>query len=265
MVDFAAAAGLIGAMTRRSLALAVWFCCAIPAAAMVGGAPPAPELAKSLALLVGSRGSSCTAVALARDLLLTAGHCVMPGADYKLVEFDAARTPALHDLGAIHRHPQFDADAAARHRVTADVALVKLPAPRDLTPLPLASGGKRVSVGDRVVIAGYGLTIPGDGRSGGTARSATLAVTGQPGTLQFRLFDPVAKGERAGLGACTGDSGGPALVEEDGRMAIAGVVSWTTGPKLSEGCGGITGVTPLVRYRDWIVSTAAKLGSPILR
>jgi hypothetical protein len=42
------------------------------------------------------------------------------------------------------------------------------------------------------------------------------------------------------------------------------VVSWSTGPKLSDGCGGLTGVTPLVRYRGWILETARALGSPLV-
>ncbi len=252
-------------MFSRAVSVAAWFCCMTPALAMVGDAPPAAEFGQSIVLLVGSRGSSCTGVALARDLILTAGHCVMPGADYKLVEFDAARKPTLKDVGTIALHPSFDAAAVARHRVTADVALIKLPAPIDVTPVPLATLAKSVAVGDRFTVVGYGLTIPGDGRSGGTARRATLVATGQPGTLQIRLIDPKTKGERPGLGACTGDSGGPALVEQSGRLTVAGVVSWTTGPALSEGCGGMTGITPLTRYRDWIVSTAAKLGRPILQ
>ena len=41
------------------------------------------------------------------------------------------------------------------------------------------------------------------------------------------------------------------------------MVSWSTGPKLSAGCGGLTGITPLVRYRAWIVDTARALGSPL--
>ena len=45
-------------------------------------------------------------------------------------------------------------------------------------------------------------------------------------------------------------------------MAV-GVVSWSTGPNATAGCGGMTGVTPLTRYRDWIVQQAAKLGSPL--
>ena len=92
-------------------------------------------------------------------------------------------------------------------------------------------------------------------------RAANLVATGRPGTLQVRLVDPATGGERAGLGACTGDSGAPVFVAQGGRLAVAGVVSWSTGPKLAAGCGGLTGVTPLVRYRDWIVETAKRMGS----
>jgi Trypsin len=58
------------------------------AAAMVGGAPPAASgIGRSVVLILGSYGASstaCTATAIGRDLLLTAAHCVQPGADYKL-------------------------------------------------------------------------------------------------------------------------------------------------------------------------------------
>jgi hypothetical protein len=57
--------------------------------------------------------------ALARDLVLTAAHCVLPGANYKLIEFDTARQPALKDLAIIARHPDFDVNAVLRHRVAA--------------------------------------------------------------------------------------------------------------------------------------------------
>jgi hypothetical protein len=232
------------------------------AAAMVGGAPPAdPAIARHVVLLVGSRGNSCSGVAIARDLVLTAAHCVLPGADYKLVAFDASHQPQLKDVATVARHPQFDLATLLAHRATADVALLKLaaPLPPAFAPAPLARE-RAVAVGDEFIVAGYGVTVRGDGRTGGTVRAATLAATGQPGTLQVRLFDPATKGERAGLGACTADSGAPAF-ETDQRHAVIGVVSWTTGPQLSDGCGGLTGVTPLTRYRAWIVETAGKMGS----
>ena len=47
------------------------------------------------------------------------------------------------------------------------------------------------------------------------------------------------------LGACTGDSGAPVFEDKPSGPVIVGVVSWSTGPNGSAGCGGITGVTPL--------------------
>jgi Trypsin len=249
--------------------LSILGCCIAPhaACAMVGGAPPADMAsARHVVLLVGSGGTSCTGVAISRDLVLTAGHCVLPGWDYKLMEFDAARNPQLRDVSTIARHPQFELASLLAHRATADVALLKLaaPLPQTFAPAPLAAADRTVAVGDAFVVTGYGLAVRGDGRSGGTLRAATLAATGQPGTLQLRLFDPRTKGETTGLGACTGDSGAPVFDPRGGRLAVIGVVSWSTGPKLGAGCGGLTGVTPLSRYRAWIIETAAKLGSELV-
>ena len=109
-------------------------------------------------------------------------------------------------------------------------------------------------------ISGIGVTIRGEGSSGGTIRVAGLVATGRPGTLQIRLVDPVAQGTQAGLGACTGDSGGPVFEDHQGGPAIVGVISWSTGPQGSAGCGGLTGVTPLTLYRDWILKTARQWG-----
>jgi Trypsin len=256
---------MIATRLLAALAASVSFY-SVHAAAMVGATqPPGDDATRAAVLLVGSKGNSCTGVAIARDLVLTAGHCVLPGADYKLVEFDAARTPTLKDTAAIARHPEFDASAAQRHRVTADVALIKFPAAVTSKPAALAPAGGSVAVGDRFVVAGYGLAVRGDGRSGGKLRTATLVATGQPGSLQLRLVDPATKGARAGLGACTGDSGAPVFRDIGGTQMVAGVVAWSTGPKMSDGCGGLTGVTPLARYRNWIVEQAGRMGSALRR
>ena len=172
----------------------------LPAVAMVGGATPAGGGAgRAVVMLTGSHGTFCSGVALAPSLVLTAGHCVLPGADYKLIEFDAARRPALKDISAIARHPEFDVNAVLRHQVTADVAVLRLATPSNVAAATLAPAGGAVAVGDRFTVVGYGLAVRGDGKSGGTVRAATLAATGQPGSLQIRLVDPATRGERAGL------------------------------------------------------------------
>jgi secreted trypsin-like serine protease len=65
---------------------------------------------------------------------------------------------------------------------------------------------------------------------------------------------------RDGLSACTGDSGAPVFEEQQGAPVIVGVVSWSTGANNGAGCGGLTGVTPLTLYRDWISQTARQWG-----
>lgn len=248
----------------RALSIVAALMTPLPAAAMVGGAGAAqPELARAVVMIVGARGF-CSGVALARDLVLTAAHCVPPGADYKILEYDAAKQPQLRDVKTITIHPQFDSKAMAAHRATADVALVKLATPlASVAPLSLGGPDFTVAAGDSFLIAGSGVTARGDGRSGGTVRAAQLVATGRPGTLQIRLHDPATRGEKAGLGACTGDSGGPVFRMENGALAIVGVVSWTTAPRNEDGCGGLTGVTPLTLYRAWITRSAKILGNQI--
>ena len=250
-------------MLRRVLIPALLIAFITPATALVGGAPAVsgPHVA---VLIVGSRGSSCTGIAIARDLVLTAAHCVPPGADYKLVEYDAQRQPRLRDTQSIARHPQFSQKTFDSHRATADIALIKFSAPVG-SSAPAAVHGERLSFtpNDRFTVLGYGLTRMGDGKSGGTLRSAQLLVTGQPGTLQIRLMDPATRNERPGLGGCTGDSGGPVLRDIGGRRAVVGVISWSTAAGNEAGCGDLTGVTPLSLYYPWIVKTARKLGSPL--
>ena len=233
---------------------------------MVGGAQPAAEgPGRSVVMILGSYGTACTATAIARDLLLTAAHCVQPGADYKLADTWSGGAPALKDIARIERDPQFDLKKLFAHLATADVALAKLAQklPEKIPPVPLDDTTRPTAIGESFVVAGYGVTVRGDGRSGGTVRAATLVATGQPNTLQLRLVDPHTQDQSAGLGACAGDSGAPVFRDNGGHLAIVGVVSWSTGPKLSAGCGGLTGVTPLVRYRPWIMDTARALGSPL--
>ena len=251
-------------MRRALLALTLFALCAPPAVALVGNATVVRTagIGRHIVMIVSTRDNLCTGTALARDLVLTAGHCVAPAATYRV--FLPGTTPPGLPLKSVVVNPRYNPKDYASGRVTADMALLKIDGglPAEILPAPLAT--PTVAPGDRFVVAGYGSTVADSDTGAGTPRAAVLVATGKPGTLQIRLVDPATQGERAGLGACTGDSGGPAFVDNGGgRYAVVGVVSWSTGPAGSAGCGGLTGVTPLTLHRAWIEQTARGLGSPL--
>ncbi len=194
----------------------------LPAAALVGGATVVRDTGagRHIVMIVGTRGNLCTGTALARDLVLTAGHCVRAAPRPTACSSPTSTPPGLSDPPASRCIRATARTTMPRGRVTADVALIKL--------ADAAAGNDhagRARRPTRPVAAGDRLTCRGLRRrpraaataAPATARQAALIATGRPGTLQIRLVDPATGGARAGLGACTGDSGAPAFVENAGR------------------------------------------------
>jgi secreted trypsin-like serine protease len=244
----------------RLIFIAVISLCCVPALAVTGQAPPATGwAARGIVMVVDPRGDLCTGTALARDLVLTAAHCVARNERYEVRPY---RTDVAISVRSVALHPRFDIASYATSRATADVALIKLSGslPDIVMPAALAAP-RRVHVGETLTVAGFGTVAAGSDRGLGQPRMAKLAVTGVPGSLQIRLYDRATRNRRPGLGACTGDSGAPVYDGEE--PLVIGVVSWSTAAGDEEGCGGLTGVTPLLAYRAWIVDTARKFNSSI--
>ena len=198
--------------------------------------------------------------------MLTAAHCVLPGADYKLVAFDARASPSLKDIAQIARHPHFELKSLLAHRATADVALLKLaqPLPAQLSPAQLGNGRRRRKPGDRFVVAGFGVTVRGDGKTGGTLRTAHARrhrpaghSADPPGrsSHQQRARRPRRlhrRFRRAGLSR-----------HATARLALIGVVSWSTGPEQRRRLRRPHRRHAARALPRWIVETARKLGSPL--
>lgn len=245
------------------LALFLSVALATPAFAISGNAPTATGFAaRSIVMLIDDRGDLCTGTAIARDLVLTAAHCVARKSAYRVGVF---QDHSQREVSAIRPHPNFKMMNYVANRATADIALIKLKTPLPDTVTPAALGGtRRVAVDETMIVAGFGATHDNSEADIGQPRMAPLVVTGTPGSLQIRLQDPATLNQRPGLGSCTGDSGGPAFGRKDADDGeIMGVVSWSTAPKNEAGCGGLTGLTPILAYRAWILDAAARLGSPL--
>ncbi len=250
---------------RLALA-ALAFALSAPALAVTGQAPPATGWeARGIVMVVDQNGDLCTGTALARDLVLTAAHCVVRKERYEVKPYQTGKAIPVRSVAI---HPRFDMESYSRSRATADLALVKLAAPLPAVVVPAAlAPARRVHVGETLTIAGFGTVIDHSADGLGIPRMAKLTVTGQPGSLQIRLYDAKTQNRSNGLGACTGDSGAPAFDGEGPQKngQIIGVVSWTTAAGNEAGCGGLTGLTPLLIYRAWLVDTAKKFNSPVER
>jgi secreted trypsin-like serine protease len=250
-------ARLVLVLTAISVAVLACAAPSAPVRALVGGAPLADQTtARYVVLIMGGR-SLCTGVAIASDLVLTAAHCVQDSGKYRLLSFEG-RKSEMREVTGMTAHPQFTSRTDAP-----DLAVLKVatqPASK-LTPAPLSERRAPPSVGDRFIVAGFGVAVQGDRKSAGKLRAATLVVTDRPSAQQLSLIDPTKLGDAAGLGVCHGDSGGPVLDERD--RALVGIISWSAGTSGEPTCGFVTGVIPIARYRFWLEDTAAKLGSPL--
>ena len=222
-----------------------------PASAVVGGSDGPHALARSGVMVLNSRGGVCSALVLAPDVVLTAGHCAS-GADAHRVHYkDGAGAPVLVEPAAIVVHPGYSAGAEKTRRRSVDLALIRLP-----SPLPASFGtatlaNRTAAKGEAVTIGGFGVAREGDGRSSGTFRTAALTIVEPYGPGRILLWAAPASGV---AGACQGDSGGP--ITDSGSATLA-VTSWARGTG-GRGCGELTQGVLVAPQRGWIDATLSR-------
>lgn len=238
-------------LAGAALAAAVWLQ-AGAAKAIVGGADEAGPLSRASVMVLSSKGGVCTAVVVAREAVLTAAHCVPGGLEHRVHFREPSGEAALIAPAARALHPGYDAKAIEGRRRSIDLAMLRLPAPlpaRFETAVLSASPSPR---GARVRVGGYGLAAEGPAaRPTGAFRAADLAVVEPYGASRILVW---MQGE-PGVGACTGDSGGPIMA----GGAVFALISWSTGAN-ARNCGRLSQGVLLGPQRDWIDRTLAGWG-----
>lgn len=244
-------------MKSLRLLLAALCALSIPstAGALVGPSQDGGALAAHTVMLLKRTGKAsgfCTGVVLTRDIILTAGHCAHGASDLAAYVSDGGAPTVIPVNGSVI-HPEFRADAIKTRQRSIDLALVRLskPLPASLSPARL-SARQSVTTGDTFRIAGFGLTREGDGRSAGTLRSGVIAARAPLSSILLWAEDP----RHGGLGACTGDSGGP-IFSEDGSEVVA-VTVWSRGAG-GKACGDLTQGALVGPQRAWIDQAMARL------
>lgn len=181
---------------------------------------------------------------------VTAAHVAARLRAGSIVEFEGRPYPVKRVIA----HPDASGPAGAPPEV--DLALLELTsAIEGIPPAPLYEG--RDELGKAVFIVGYGdygIANAPFRRADGKRRAATNRIDDAGPKRIFMRFDAPPSGSTLeGVGA-PGDSGGPAFVEADGRLFLAGVSSASMDGK--PGAYGVVDVyTRISTYADWIEKT----------
>lgn len=232
----------------------------LPALAVTGGtvAQDPDGLRSSVVQIESSRGELCSGVVIAPDLVLTAAHCVLQRAAYRVVLVDRRfRRVAVRAIAAA-MHPEFVPGTTPRTQPGIDLAILKLAEPlgAEFTPLD-PDGSVAVGAGEYVDLAGFGLSAENRRGSARVLRQTRLVSLGmlQVANRVLVVADEDRLAETTGAGACRGDSGGPVVRGRPGGYQLLGIVSWSSGAlrsRTATACGGLTAVTPVAEHGQWI-------------
>ncbi len=198
---------------------------------IINGSPDTdPVHAAIVAFTFG--GYMCTGTLISRDVILTAAHCASGyrPRDFTVYFGQSMNSAQVRSVSEVRVHPGWDS-----YRLVNDIAMLRLASapPAGVKPipyLPKSLGLKQSELPKRLEFIGFGedeyrrvgqrLTVWNDVDWICTNPSGCVVGSGY-GASPNTICSDQSPG-----GPCHGDSGGPALLERNGRVYVAGITSY---------------------------------------
>lgn len=238
---------------------------------VVGGQTITIEQAPWQALVLLGRAALCGGALIAERWVLTAAHC-MQGVDPATIQVFAGistvsqRESAL-PVAQVFVHPGYSTAAYSN-----DVALIQLAQPWTASPtrqaitLPFGQSASFPNAGVTGLVSGWGQTSA-QGQSSDQLQSAIVYVLADPSGAcgqygaQYNGAAHVCAGVPGGrVDTCSGDSGGPFVVDVAGVRTLAGLTSVGNGCAQADYPGLYTRVATVLPWIEQV--TGIKAGPP---
>lgn len=215
------------------------------------------ELSSYIVGLYNEQDSTiCTATFIANGVLLTAAHCVPKLPQALRIIFDQELTQESPSLFAqkIVVHPLYNKE---RYEDMHDLALVFIEeTPASFRSMVISADFGLLQKKTRVIAAGFGLNWAwGFKRGSGVLRATELKIEAPFFSQTEMLIDQSLR-----RGICSGDSGGPIIVNIGGKFILVGVASRSDSLRipLTPDCFISAVATRVDVFADWIQSVISK-------
>jgi trypsin len=211
----------------------------------------------------------CAGVVVDPRWIITAAHCVYSDKEKKILHKKKAikaiisqtviSSPEYSDISQVIPHPNYSAQEREF-----DVALLKLKKATDAPALKIADlqNEEIVKTGAQGTISGWGIPCKGCPPSSSISVRAVEIADKDECALLYRGAKPslaissnMICAKAVARDACTGDSGGPLLVDVSGRKEILGLVSFGVGCNAKK-YPGVYAYLP--GMTDWISENVVK-------